>query len=164
MPYIQNRTYRNSFLPSMTLFWNNLKENIKNLEKLPLKTHLTKHDPICNPYYYLESRQFNIIMARLRMRCSELRQHLFDMNIIDNNNCECGLPKTTSHFFLECPLYIAPRRILCDFFLCDVLLYGISNNFILNQATQDYVIATNRFGLLNNLLCYEFYNNCHNYS
>ena len=110
-------------------------------------------------------------MARLRMRCSELRQHLFDMNIIDNNNCECGLPMTASHFFLECPLYIAPRRILCDFllrnnyeFTVHVLLYGISNNFILNQATQDYVIASNRFGLLNNLLCYEFYNNCHNYS
>ena len=64
-------------------------------------------------------------------------------------------------FFLECPLYIVPRRILCDLFLRNnyeftvhVLLYGISdgiNNFIINQATQEYVIATNRFKLLNNL-------------
>ena len=100
-------------------------------------------------------------MARLWMRCSELRQHVFDMNIIENNKCECRLPETTSHFFLECPLYIVPRRILCDFFLRNnyeftvhVLLYGISdgiNNFIINQAIQEYVIATNRFNSLNNL-------------
>ena len=99
MPYIQNRNIQKSFFPSMTLFWNNLEKNIKRLEKMPLKMHLTKHKPKCNPYYYLGNRQFNIIMARLRMRCSELRQHLFDMNIIENKNCECGLPETTSHFF-----------------------------------------------------------------
>ena len=145
----------------MTLFWNNLEENIKHLEKMPLKTNLTKHKPKCNPYYYLGNRQFNIIMSRLRMRCSELRQHLVDMNIIKNNKCECGLPETTSHFSLECLLYIVPRHILCDFFLRNnyeftvhVLLYGISdgtNNFIINQAIQEYVIATNRFNMLNNL-------------
>ena len=100
-------------------------------------------------------------MTRLRIRCSELRQHLFDMNSMEIKNCECGLPETTSQFFLECPLYIVPRRILCDFFLRNnyeftvhVLLYGISDgisNFIINQAAQEYVIATNRFKLLNNL-------------
>ena len=83
------------------------------------------------------------------------------MNIIENNNCECGLPETLSHFFLECPLYIVPRRILCDFFLRNnyeftvhVLLYGISdgiNNFIINQAAQEYVITTSRLNLLKNL-------------
>ena len=87
----RTETDRKSFFPSMTLFWNNLEENIKHLEKLPLKqTHLTKHKPICNPYYYLGNRQFNIIMARLRLRCSELRQHLFDINIIDNNVSFCS--------------------------------------------------------------------------
>ena len=56
------------------------------------------------------------------------------MNIIDNNNCECGLPETSSYFFLECSLYITPRRFLCDFrlrnnyeFTVHVLLNGISN-------------------------------------
>ena len=66
-----------------------------------------------------------------------------------------------SYFFLECSLYIVSRRILCDFFLRNnyeftvhVLLYGISDSisdFIIIQATQEYVIATNRFNLLNNL-------------
>ena len=88
-PTFRTETYRKLFFPSMTLFWNNLEKNIKHLEKMPLKTwktHLTKHKPKCNPYYYLGNRQFNIIMARLRMRCSELRQHLFDMNIMSGNN------------------------------------------------------------------------------
>ena len=89
------------------LFLNNLKENIKHLEKMPPKTHLTKHKPKCKPN--LGNRQLSIIMARLRMRCSELRQHLFDMNIIENNNCECGLPETTSHVFFSnahCTLFL----------------------------------------------------------
>ena len=116
-PTFRTETYRKSSFPSMTLFWNNLEENRKHLEKTPVKTHLTEHKPKCNPFYYLGNRQFNIIMARLRMRCSELRQHLFDMNIIEDNKCECGLPETTSHFFLGYPLYIVPRRILCDFLL-----------------------------------------------
>ena len=119
-PTFRTETYRKSFFTSMTLFWNNLEKITKHREKMPLKMHLTKHKPKCNPYYYyLGNRQFNIVMARLRMRCSELLQHLFDMNIIENKNCECGrgLPETTSHFFLECPLYIVIRRILCDFFL-----------------------------------------------
>ena len=145
----------------MTLFLYDLEENIKQIEKLPLKTpHLPKYKTICNPHYYLGNRHFYIIMTRLRI-CSKLRHHLFDMNIIDNNNCECDLLETTSHCFLECPLYIVPRHILCDFclrnnyeFTVYVFLYGISNginNFIINQATQEYIIAINRFNLLNNL-------------
>ena len=63
-PTFRTETHRKSFFPSMTLFWNNLEENIKHLEKMPLKMHLTKHKPKCNPYYYLGNRQFNIIMAR----------------------------------------------------------------------------------------------------
>ena len=113
-PTFRTETNKKSFFPSMTLFWNNFEENTRYLEKLPLKAHSTKHKPLMyNPYFYLGNRQFNIIMARLRMRCSELRQHLFDMNIIENNNSECGLPETTSHHvFLECPLCNVLRRIL----------------------------------------------------
>ena len=128
-PTFRTETYRKSFFPSMSLFWNNLEENIKHLEKMPLKMHFTKHKAKCNPYHCLGNQQFNMIMTRLRIRCSELRQHLFDMNIIENKNCECGLPETTSHF--------VPRRILCDFFLRNnfeftvhVLLYGISDGII----------------------------------
>ena len=68
-------------------------------------------------------------------------------------------PSDNVSFFLECPLYNVPRRILCDFFLRNnyeftvhVLLYDISdgiNNFIINQPTQKYVIATDRFNLNN---------------
>ena len=39
-------------------------------------------------------------------------------------------------------------------FTVHVLLYGLSDgisNFLINQATQEYVTATNRFNLLNNL-------------
>ena len=139
---------------------------------MPLKMHLAKHKPKCNPYYYLGNRQFIILMARLRMRCSELRQHLFDMNIIENKNCKCGLPETTSHFFSRMPTVHCHKAYFMWFFLCNnyeftvhVLLYGISdgiNNFIIKQAAQEYVIATNRFNCW--IICHGSFNNCHNYS
>ena len=50
-PTFRTETYRKSFFPSMTWFWNNLEENIKHLEKMPLKMHLTKHKPKYNPFF-----------------------------------------------------------------------------------------------------------------
>ena len=58
------------------------------------------------------------------------------------------LYKITLLFILPCSLR---NNYECT---VHVLLYGISNdinNSILNQATQEYVIASSRFKLLNNL-------------
>ena len=57
-------------------------------------------------------------MACLRMRYSELGQHLFDMNIIPADyTCDYGLSETASHFFYDFALYIVPRGILYELFL-----------------------------------------------
>ena len=82
------------------------------------------------------------------MRCSELRQHLFDINIIKNKNC-----LSNAHYTLLLGIFYKFVRSNYEFPF-HVLLYGISNginSFIINQATQEYVVATNQFDLLNNL-------------
>ena len=80
----------------MTLFWNKQHECIKNLEKQPLKTQLAKQEVICNHYHYVT----------LAMRCSKLRQHLFDMNII--------LVNTSATLFLSliAPIYSCSQAYL----------------------------------------------------
>ena len=40
--------------------------------------------------YFIGSRQEQIIMGKLRMRCSNLNGHLYTMKIIYSPACSCG--------------------------------------------------------------------------
>ena len=43
-----------------------------------------------NPLFHLGKRQEQIIMARLRMRSSDLKGHLYSMKTIESSACFCG--------------------------------------------------------------------------
>ena len=43
------------------------------------------------------------------MRCSLLKKHLFDKNLIESPLCECGKIETSKHYVLECHMYSALR-------------------------------------------------------
>ena len=68
----------------------------------------------------------------------------------------------------HCTLFLGVFYVIYLFnYACTVhvLLYGISdgiNNFIINQATQEYVMR--RTDLTCWIICHESFNNCHNYS
>ena len=59
-------------------------------------------------------------MARLRMRCSDLKGHLYSMKIIESSACSCGFKNEDIdeiieiHFFLARPLYYRPRVTLLN--------------------------------------------------
>ena len=56
-------------------------------------------------------------MARLRMRSSDLKGHLYSMKIIESSACSCGFKNENIdeiHFFLACPLYYRPRVTLLN--------------------------------------------------
>ena len=40
--------------------------------------------------FFIGLRQEQIIMAKLRMQCSNLNGHLYSMKIIDSPACSCG--------------------------------------------------------------------------
>ena len=68
-----------------------------------------------NPLFHLGTRQEQIIMARLRMRSSDLKRHLHSMKIIESSACSCGFKNEDEiHFFLACPLYYRPRVTLLN--------------------------------------------------
>ena len=66
-----------------------------------------------NPLFYLGKRQEQIIMARLRVRSSVLKGHLYSMKIIEASACSCGFKNDDEiNFSLACPLYHRQRVTL----------------------------------------------------
>ena len=73
----KRETFKSSFFPSTTKFWNNLDESIRSIEsKSGLKAKLLKVIAPVHPYYYSGRRKINITLAKIRMHCGELHQHL----------------------------------------------------------------------------------------
>ena len=75
-------------------------------------------------WYYTGNRKLTIAHARLRMKCSQLSNDLFLLNIIDSPKCTCGSRiEDATHYFLFCPLYIVHRRVL----LANLLQLGFNS-------------------------------------
>ena len=108
------------------------------------------------------TRNLQAITAQLRMKFSDLKYDLFQINPVDNPVCSCGVSEeTSSHYFFECRLYENERHILFDTlydilaeidvdFTVDVLLSGSTTlPFVTNKqiiyAVHTYIISTNRF-------------------
>ena len=142
--------YRKSFLPFATSLWNSLDVNtrqITNYESFKDTLMVNIND---NPLFYVGSRQEQIIMAKLRMGCSNLNGHLYSMKIIDFPACLCGfINENEFHFFLVCPLYNRPRLTLQNTmahiapFTLRTLLYGDENLDI--ASNKRIVTETLRF-------------------
>lgn len=158
-PTLRTETFRNSFYPRMTRVWNNTDPNIRSIQsRVTLRSTLIGDRPRGESFFHLGRRRLNIILARIRMKCSELNQHLFIMHILPNPDCSCGLPESTSHYFTSCPLYAVQRLRLINRMnsleinpTIDVYLYGCSDpdsDKIIVQALDDYITSTRRFSLL----------------
>ena len=142
--------YRKSFLPFATSLWNSLDVNtrqITNYESFKDTLMVNSND---NPLFYVGSRQEQIIMAKLRMGCSNLNGHLYFMKIIDSPACLCGfINENEFHFLLVCPLYNRPRLTLQNAmahiapFTLRTLLYGDENLDI--ASNKRIVTETLRF-------------------
>ena len=57
------------------IYTSNLEKNINDTLESRCK------NGSCKPLYYYGKRKFNIIHARLRMKCSEVTAHLYNMHI-----------------------------------------------------------------------------------
>ena len=153
----RTETFRKSYIPATTQFWNNLDDSIKDLTlKESLKQILESNKPNTKSYYNIGERKLNIILAR--MECSELKHHLFTITIIDNPLCTCGRNETTNHFFIECPQYHLHIVVLIENltqininYNLDTLLHGTRDSLLdlrLISLLDTFITATKRFALL----------------
>ena len=97
--------FKKSLLPSCIKKWNefdasirndvNTNSFIRNAFPRPIKK------PLCS---YGISRKLNVIHCQLRLKCSDLKAHLYDMHVIDDAHCICLSGREDSnHFFLYLP-------------------------------------------------------------
>ena len=94
------------------------------------------------------------------MNCSDLANHLFQMNIIDSPHCSCGGIESTEHFFISCPLFLRIRnklendlKNLTNAFNLDIILHGnpfkdVITNKLISSAVNEYICNSQRFPLL----------------
>ena len=147
--------YYNDFIPSTVRLWNNLPQDIKDIDSLSLfkKALLPDGDTIPS-FFHTGSRQDQILHAWLRMKCSSLKEHLYLKNIEPSPLCTCGEVESTSHYLLYCRKYDQERHSLFTSLNMQpplsVLLYGDKNcslqyNEHLFISVQKFIMQTSRF-------------------
>ena len=85
------RTYQKSFLPFAVSLWNSLEEDTRTISNYKLFKETLLGNVNDNPLFHLGSRQGQIIMARLRMRSSDLKGHLHSMKLLNHLLALVGL-------------------------------------------------------------------------
>ena len=116
------------------MLWNKLEEKTRTIKNYELFKDTLMRNINENPLFLIESRQEQIIMAKLRMKCINLNGHLYSLKIIDSPACSCGFVNENEfHFLRVCPLYSRPRVTLQNAmghiapFTLRTLLYGDDN-------------------------------------
>ena len=158
VPVCRISKYQKSFLPHAIYLWNKLPEPSKLIPDYDkFKASLANNIPLANKLYEIGTRRETIIMARLRMNCSELKAYLYQIRVTDSPQCLCGYEsEDTVHFFTSCPLYNGPRAVLYNTitnllpFTLKTVLYGNENlsleeNKSVYLATLNFVRTTKRF-------------------
>ena len=149
--------YQKSFMPTLTKQWNELPDNIKYIGGLQdFKHHLSQNDKKTPKHYYKGPRKYQIITARMRMKCSALNFHLYNMHIVEEKSCSCGHDtEDPDHYFFNCTNYTQPRIILDNIpnrrnLSLKTLLYGNTaisrrDNTLLIDAVAEYLNQSKRF-------------------
>lgn len=155
--HANSQLYYNSFIPSVVRDWNELPEDVRNVQSInSFKRKLNSNQNVVPRHFFEGKRLGQIYHARLRTKCSSLKEHLFSKNIIASPLCDCGMVENTSHYLLSCNQFGNLRNELLNIIspICtptlDVLLYGnqqlsLLDNKIIFTAVQEYLIKTKRF-------------------
>ena len=149
--------FKNSLFPDCVRKWNALETNIKDECSIASFKRMINETEKSSKLYYLGSRKLNIIHAQLRMECSNLSAHLYNLHVIDSPECACSNKiEDTAHFLLDCPLYFSQRLVLGNIvsklaeFTIKTLLYGddevdYNDNVTIFLAVHDFIRDTERF-------------------
>ena len=145
-----------SFFPEAIKLWNRLPKDFKNLPTVDSLKDKLCHQKEPRPYYNTQCRKGQIHHARLKLKCSDLNNHLAAVNIVENPSFSCGAAnETITPFIVYCPNYHEERRELLNLTAAldpsvPTLLYGSNElrdeeNEELFLHMQNYLIKTRHF-------------------
>ena len=104
----RTETFKSSFVPATTNLWNSLENRDRN-SNYAQKLLSAKR----NVLYDFVTRATAVKHAQLRMNCSKLNAHLYDLHVADSPECACSFDtEDTNHYLLHCPLYMHERNIV----------------------------------------------------
>ena len=102
--------FAKSFIPSGSLLWNNLPLSIRsetsvNSFKLKLKQHVYIAPQI--PKHYIQGKRTeSVFHSRIRNKCSNLNNDLYQNHLKDSPLCDCGRSiEDAEHYFFRCERY-----------------------------------------------------------
>ncbi len=106
--------FDSSFYPETIRLWNNLDDKLKTISSYEVfAAQLNKPSVVIPKYYYSGNRKPNIVLAKLRMGCSQLNDDLYRIGVVDSPACSCGARKENAfHYFMMCPKYTVIRQEL----------------------------------------------------
>ena len=117
LPKCKTKALENSFFVSTCKLWNSLKPEQRNIpSKIAFKAHLNKTFS-CTPHRFNHntSRHTQVVFMQIRMKFSNLNDHLKNKGCIEDNSCSCGLGKEDAkHYFIKCTKYNPQRKELLD--------------------------------------------------
>ena len=148
--------HKNSLFPSIVQMWNELSHELRKLTSINefRRRAITRVE--LNYLYFGFSRQLNIVHAQLRMQCSNLNYHLFNLHVVDSPSCRCSYKcEDVNHYLLQCPLYAIERQKLLSVVeqICvanvEVLLFGSSRhsydeNSVIFKSVEMFILESNR--------------------
>ena len=156
MPTTSTALLQKSFYPSTINAWNALSPEDRNVPSTEaFKEHL-KFEKELRPHYLTGERTVQIHHARLRLACSDLKQHLFQSGLTDDPTCQCrAAHESPAHYLLECNLYEVERDNLFlelehqHLINVETLLFGAQDldaetNIKIFKSVQRFIIATKR--------------------
>ena len=157
-PRSNSTQHFNSFLPATIRSWNELPPEIRQATSLEdFKHNLRNILPKSPKFYEVGSRKGQILHCRLRVKNSDLRSHLYQINLSETYICECGEDsETVDHFLTECTRYDDQRETMRQE-LADLLPLSsedlLKGSQILSEtqnsknfnSVQKYIIDSHRF-------------------
>ena len=115
LPRVRLVCFQASFFPNTIKQWNELRHDFQNSSSLTsFKNQLRPKKENKNLIsQYINNRKYEILIRRLRHRCSALNSNLYHANLVNSPTCICGMgPETVTHYFFECRRFTVAREDL----------------------------------------------------
>ena len=130
-----------------------------NLYHLLYSDEMLQDLSVVPKWFTTGERRLSIIHAKLRMLCSDLKDHLFShIHVIDSPACACGYHRENNkHYLLDCPLFTNERVVLLNNLARIAFKPTVSNLLRGNESLsvkcnteafgyiQDFIRSTKRF-------------------
>jgi len=107
--------YSNSLIPHTIPIWNNLAAAVRQAPTIALfKTSIRPVQSKKKLILFLWHTAITSTSLSPSYNCSSLNKHLYDKNIVDSPDCQCGRVEDNYHFFFTCPAYNRIRTSLLN--------------------------------------------------